>query len=47
MVHKVNQAFGNGGITSLHLVSVTLPDGQTVTADQRADGLEPTQHTAV
>ena len=44
-VHKVNQAFGNGDITSLYLVSVTLPDGQTVTGDQRPDGLPPTQHT--
>ena len=43
-VHKVNQAFGNGGITSLYVMSVTLPDGQTVTGDHRPDGLQPTQH---
>ena len=46
-VHEVNQAFGNGGVTPLCLVSVTLPDGQTVTGDKRPDGLQPTQHTAV
>ncbi|MFN2518907.1 MAG: MMPL family transporter, partial [Jatrophihabitantaceae bacterium] len=34
--HKIKQAFGNGGDTNPYLVSVTLPEGQTVTGHESA-----------